>query len=102
MTDPDVREELQAAIAARRELGDDLEPAVIDSFVARIEQRLAERGTDDEKALQRRRDHQKEMTLGAMGISVPLFALAAIFVGIWGVAAVCLMLAVVAVAAARS
>ena len=37
------REELTAAIEARRELGAELEPHVVDSFVERIEQRLADR-----------------------------------------------------------
>jgi Flp pilus assembly protein TadB len=96
-----VREELQAAIEARKELGSDLEPAVIDSFVERIEKQLAARGEERERALRRRRDHQKEMILGAMGISVPLFALAAIFTGLAGVIAVCAVLAVIAIVTAR-
>jgi small-conductance mechanosensitive channel len=95
------REELQAAIEARRELGADMEPAVIDSFVERIEKQLAARSDESERALRRRRDHQKEMILGAMGISVPLLALAAIFTGLAGVIAVCAVLAVIAIVTAR-
>jgi hypothetical protein len=94
-------DELQAAIEARKELGADMEPAVIDSFVERIERRLAERSDQSEKALKQRRDHQKEMVLGGMAISIPLFALAAIFTGLAGVLAVCAVLAVIAVVAAR-
>jgi hypothetical protein len=37
------REDLSAAIGARRELGKDYEDAVVDSFVARLDQRIAER-----------------------------------------------------------
>ena len=37
------REELQAALEARRELGPDYEPHIIDSFLERIEHRLDER-----------------------------------------------------------
>lgn len=92
------REELQAAIEARKELGAELEPALVDAFVERIERRLAERDTAGEHALKAKRDHQKEMVLGAMGISVPLFAIAAIFVGLAGVIAVCAVIAVVAIA----
>ena len=95
------REELSAAIEARKELGADLEPQVIDSFLERIEHRLASRGTEGEQALKRKRDHQRELILGALGISVPLFALAAIFTGLAGVLAVCAMLAVIAITAAR-
>jgi small-conductance mechanosensitive channel len=92
------REELQAAIEARKEVGAEMEPAVIDAFVARIEQRLAERDEERERALKRKREHQKEMVLGAMGISIPLLAIAAIFTGLAGVIAVCAALAVIAIA----
>jgi len=91
------REELRAAAAARAELGDEMEPAVIDAFVERIERRLG----DGERALQRKRDHQKEMVLGAMGISVPLFITAAIFTGLAGVIAVCVALVAIAAITAR-
>jgi hypothetical protein len=96
------RDELEAAIEARKELGPEMEPAIIDGFVERIERRLAERGSESERALKARREHQKEMILGAMGISVPLFAIAAFFTGFAGVIAVCAALAVVALVSTRS
>jgi hypothetical protein len=96
-----VKQELRAAIEARQELGDEMEPAVIDAFVARIERRLADRTEEDERALKRRRDHQKEMVLGSMGISVPLFIVAAIFTGLPGVIAVLVALIAIAVVTAR-
>ncbi len=95
------REELQATIEARRELGAELEPAVIDAFVERIERRLAERADESERSLKARRDHQRELVLGAMGISVPLLALAAVFTGLPGVIAVCAALAMIAFTASR-
>jgi hypothetical protein len=95
------REELHAAIEARRELGAELEPQVIDSFVERIERRLASRTVDSEQALKRKRDHQKEMVLGAMGISVPIFVIAAIFAGLPGIIAVGVVIAVIAIVSAR-
>jgi hypothetical protein len=97
-----VKQELHAAIEARQELGGEMEPAVVEAFVARIEQRLAERADASERALQRKRDHQKEMVLGGMAISIPLFAIAAIFTGLPGVVAVCVALAVIAIAVTRS
>jgi hypothetical protein len=97
----DTKEELQAAIEARKELGAELEPAVIDSFVERIERRLAERNTAGDEALKRKRAHQREMVLGAMGISVPLLAIAAIFTGLAGVIAVLAALAVIAIVSTR-
>jgi hypothetical protein len=101
MADKDTKDELQAAIGARRELGEELEPAVIDGFVERIERRIAERDTGGEQALRRKREHQKEMVLGAMAISVPLFAIAAIFTGLAGVLAVLAALVVIAIVSSR-
>jgi hypothetical protein len=42
------------------------------------------------------------MVLGALAISVPLFVVAAIFVGLAGILVVCGTLAVIAVASTRS
>jgi hypothetical protein len=95
------KDELASAIEARRELGDEMEPAIIDAFVARIERRLADRDEQSESALQRKRDHQKEMVLGSMGISIPLLALAAIFTGLAGVIVVCVALVAIAVISSR-
>jgi hypothetical protein len=93
--------ELEAAIAARTEMGADMEPAVIDAFVARIERRLVERGERDELALKHQRDHEKEMVLGSMGISVPLFAVAAVFTGLAGMVAVLVALVLIAAVTVR-
>jgi hypothetical protein len=99
--DPALREEIRSAVEARRELSDEMEPALIDNFVARIEQRLAERDRADAWALEQKRNHQKEMVLGSMAISIPLFALAAIFAGLPGIVVVCVTLVAIAVATAR-
>ena len=96
-----LREELRAAVEARKELGEEMEPAVIDAFVARLERRLADRADQEERALKRKRDHQKEMVLGSMAISIPLFAIAAVFAGLPGVVAVCVALVVIAIVSAR-
>jgi hypothetical protein len=101
MEEREVRDELEAAIGARKELGAELEPAVIDAFVERIERRIAERDTAREKALARRREHQKEMVLGSMGLAIPLLAIAAIFTGLAGVIAVVAALAVIAYVTTR-
>lgn len=97
-----LKDELHSAIEARKELGDEMEPALIDAFVARIERRLADRAADSERALQRKRNHQKEMVLGSMGISVPLLAIAAVFTGLPGVIVVCAALVLIAVVSSRS
>ena len=61
-----------------------------------------ERDGASDLALMRKREHQKEMVLASMGISIPLLAIAAIFTGLPGVIAVCLTLAVIAVVSSRS
>jgi hypothetical protein len=97
-----LKDDLQSAIEARKGLGGEMEPAVIDAFVARIEGRLTDRAIEDERALQRKRNHQKEMVLGSMAIAIPLLAIAAAFTGIQGVIAVCIALAVIAIASSRN
>ena len=96
-----LKEELEAAIEARKEMGAEMEPEAIDAFVARIERRLGERAGQSELALKRRRDHQKEMVLGSMAISIPLFAIAAVFAGLAGIVAVLVALVIIAVVTAR-
>ena len=95
------RDEARAVIEARKELDEDLEPALVDAFVERIETRLAQTSRETEQALRRKREHQKEMVLGGMALSIPLFALAAIFTGLAGVIVVCSALVVLAVVTAR-
>jgi hypothetical protein len=103
--DAALKDELRSAIEARKELGDEMEPAVIDAFVERIEGRLAGRLADEadrsERALQRKREHQKEMILGSMAVSIPLLAIAAVFAGLQGVIVVCVALTVIAVVSSR-
>jgi hypothetical protein len=96
------REELEVAIETRKELGAEREPEVVEAFLERIDNRLAERSDAGAKALKAKREHQKEMILGSMGISIPLLAIAAIFTGLAGVIVVCAALAVIAIVVARS
>ena len=56
---------------------------------------------ESERAIQRRRNHQKEMILGGMGISVPLLLIAAVFTGLPGVIAVCVALIALGVVVMR-
>ena len=100
--DAPVTDELRTAIEARQELGEEMEPALIDAFVERIELRLAERDDQRERALKRKRDHQKEMVLGSMAISIPLFALAAVFAGLGGIVAVLVALVLIAIVSSRA
>jgi hypothetical protein len=91
------REELRHALEARRELGPEYEDEIVEAFAAKLERRL----TEQESQL-KRREHQKEMILGAMGVSIPLLVVAGIFGGVPGIALVCGALAVIALVTARS
>jgi hypothetical protein len=95
------KDEIRAAIQARGELGADMEPALVDAFVERIERRLADRAGESDLALMRKCEHQKEMVLGSMAISIPLLAIAAVFTGLAGVVVVCVALVMIAVVTAR-
>ncbi len=99
--DPVVNRELRSAVEARKELGEEMEPEVIDAFVDRIERRLADREGAGQVAIERKREHQKEMVFGSMALSIPLLAVAAVFTGLAGVIAVCVALIVIAVITAR-
>jgi hypothetical protein len=86
---------------ARKELDSEMEPALIDAFVERIERRIADRAGEGDRALKQKRDHEKEMTLGSMAIAIPLLAIAAVFTGLAGVITVCAALAVIAIVSSR-
>jgi hypothetical protein len=101
MSDIVRREELEATIEARKELGADMEPALIDAFMERIEQRLVERDRERERALEGRREQRKELLLPMLGISIPMLVVAGIFTGLAGVLAVCVTLVLIAIVAGR-
>jgi hypothetical protein len=94
------REELQALVAARRELGPEYEPELVDSFLERIERRI-ERRTG--KGVNHPREHHMvtPLILGSLGLSIPLLAIAGGTAGLAGVAFVCAAIVIVNVVAMR-
>lgn len=82
------RDELQAAIAARREVGEELEPHVIDAFVERIERRIDERMRERAPARQAG-GHRLALAIVSLCVAIPLIAIAGGTVGLAGVIAVC-------------
>ena len=69
------REDLHASIEARRELGLEHEPELIDTFVERIEQRLAKRSSST-PARRGGREGSFVLALVSLGIGIPLTAIA--------------------------
>ena len=98
MTEHD-REELQALVAARRELGPEYEPALVDSFLERIEQQVARQS----KSVRRPKEHYMvtPMVLGSLGLSIPLMAISGSAAGLAGIALVCAAIVIVNVVAMR-
>jgi hypothetical protein len=92
--DRETREEFRAALAARRELGEELEPDVIDAFVERIERRIDER---IRAQLPARHDRRPDFALAVVSlcVSIPLIAIAGGTVGLPGVIAVCVAIVLV-------
>jgi hypothetical protein len=91
------RAELEAILAARKELGPEYEPELVDSFLERVEKRLESRRS----ATPRRRDRQLHpavstpVVLGSLGLAIPLLGVAGGTAGIAGVLVVCLALVLV-------
>lgn len=95
----ETRDELEAAIAARREVGAELEPQVIDGFVERIEKRIDERARELAPKAQTGLDTR--LALGSMLLAIPLLGAAGGIAGLPGIALVCLAIVLVNLIAAR-
>jgi hypothetical protein len=95
------REELQAHVAARSELGPEYEPELVDSFLERVERRVEQLGHG--KAARRDRPHATitPLVLGSLALSIPLIAVAGAQAGAFGVALVCIAIVLVNLFVAR-
>jgi hypothetical protein len=96
----ETRDELEAAIAARREVGAELEPQLIDGFVERIEKRIDERARE----LAPKKKHRgvdTPLALGSMALSIPLISIAGGIAGLAGIVFVCAAIVLVNLIAAR-
>jgi hypothetical protein len=92
----ELREEAEATLAARAEVGQELEPQLVDRFVDRVEQEIDRRAR--ELAAQRRPAHNAPMiplALGSLGIAIPLLGVAGGTAGLPGVIAVCIALVLI-------
>jgi uncharacterized membrane protein len=96
----DFRHELEATLAAREEVGDELEPQLVDRFADRIEAEI-DRRASEKAARQRPRSpgaHHGNMiplALGSLGLSIPLMGIAGGIGGLPGIIAVCIAIVLV-------
>jgi hypothetical protein len=75
------REDLRSLVEARRELGEEMEPAVIDAFLDRVEAaaeaRAAERRPAAEIYAGEGRGEQLALSIISLGTGIPITAIAA-------------------------
>ena len=95
MTQPDLPpDELTAVLEARRELGKEYEPALVESFIerldrvidARVQAGLAERASSEVNRAESLRG-QLQLGLGSLGLGIPITAIAGGTSGVWGLVA---------------
>ena len=66
------RDEVRAALAARQELGADLEPQVIDAFLEKVERRIDERMKTTRAPARRRDGHEFELAVFSIVVGAAL------------------------------
>ena len=77
------REDVESAVGARRELGEELEPAVVDAFLDRVERAIDARVDERlqaSKALRRRSDDggpRLALAIVSLATGIPITAIAA-------------------------
>jgi len=93
----EIRDDLEATIAARREVGAELEPQLVDRFVERVEQEIERRASERAAGLQPRRSREIPVAvpLGSLGIAIPLLGIAGGTAHLAGVIAVCIAIVLV-------
>jgi hypothetical protein len=70
------RSDVEAALEARRELGQAYEPQIVDALVDKIEQRLDERARDRPAPAPRHHFYETRLALGSMGLGIGVTAVA--------------------------
>ena len=86
------RDDIQAALEARRELGPEMEPAVVDAFVermeraieARVDARLAQQGARPSPP-EGRGGPELTLAIVSLGVAIPLTAISAATAGMLAV-----------------
>ena len=87
--DAEVGQELEATLAARGELGPEHDEHLIAGFLDKLDRELDRR--IDEKVKSRRAPGRR-MREGELGVFIPIFVIAGIFGGAFGIAAVAVAL----------
>lgn len=88
------RDDLQATLEARQELGREFEPELVEAFARRLEERLEARAGE---RLPARRDPSQNtaITIVSLLVAIPLLGIAGATVGVPGVALVAVALVLI-------
>jgi hypothetical protein len=92
------RHELEATLAARQEVGEELEPQLVDRFADRMEAEIDRRARELERHRRPRSGHNAPMiplALGSLGLAIPLMGIAGGTAGFPGVLVVCIAIVLV-------
>jgi hypothetical protein len=74
--DPDARTELEATVAARRELGPEHEEHLVAGFLARIEKEIDRRVDERVAQVAPRRRERSPLNPATLGVCIPIVAIA--------------------------
>jgi hypothetical protein len=85
--------ELEATLAARRELGKEHEAELVEGFLARIENEIDRRV--DERVARQTRPRHSSINPATLGVCIPIIAIAGGIAGVAGLAIVALALVII-------
>jgi hypothetical protein len=94
----DLRDEAEATLHARQEVGSELEPQLVDRFADRVEEEIERRAQELSRQRRRNPGHSAPMIpmgLGSLGIAIPLMGIAGGTAGLPGIIAVCIAIVLV-------
>ena len=81
------REDVDSLVEARRELGDEMEPAVVDAFLDRVEAAAEARAAERRPMPSDARGEQLALSIVSLATGIPITAIAAEQGGILGIVA---------------
>jgi hypothetical protein len=96
-----VRDELEATVAARRELGPGHDRELVDSFLERIEKEIDRRIDERVAKLRPRGPSHSPLNPATLGVCIPIIAIAGGIGGVAGLAIVTVALVVIFAIATR-
>jgi hypothetical protein len=98
--DDDVGRDLEATVAARRELGPSHDRELIEGFLERIDKEI-DRRVDERVRRRAPASHVHALHPGNLAVCIPIVAVAGAFGGVWGVGIVAAALVIIFALASR-